>query len=79
MFFFHFFCRCRSRGEQLDSIGIQAAMEINRNHHRNPSNTTHLVNGNGSVEQWTKLSENGHDQVRIKCKFNEFTIFDSNN
>lgn len=57
------------RGEHMDSIGIQShAMEMNGSaRHRSPlpppPNT--LINGNGTVEQWTKLNEptNGQDQV----------------
>lgn len=36
-----------------------------------PPTTAHLVNGNGTVEQWSKLADtaNGHDQVS-SMKFN---------
>lgn len=34
-----------------------------------PPTTVHLVNGNGTVEQWSKLADhtNGQDQVFINC------------
>lgn len=66
-----------SRGEQLDSIGIQShVMDMNGSGRQRtplppPPTTAHLVNGNGTVEQWSKLADtaNGHDQVS-SLKFN---------
>lgn len=60
-----------SRGEHLDGIGIQShVMDMNGSaRHRSPlpppPTATHLVNGNGTVEQWSKLTNqtNGQDQV----------------
>ncbi|XP_031617413.1 protein sickie isoform X7 [Contarinia nasturtii] len=62
-----------SRGEHLDSIGIQShVMEMNGSaRHRSPlpppPNTVHLINGNGTVEQWTKLADttNGQDPTNL--------------
>lgn len=54
------------------------AMEMNgSSRHRSPlpppPSTVHLVNGNGTVEQWSKLADqtNGQDQV----SFIEFILF----
>lgn len=71
-----------SRGEHLDGIGIQTnVMDMNGStRHRSPlpppPTTVHLVNGNGTVEQWSKLADqtNGQDQVKIKKIRNLFEI-----
>lgn len=57
-----------SRGEHLDSIGIQShVMEMNGSaRHRSPlpppPSTVHLINGNGTVEQWSKLADSTNVQ-----------------
>lgn len=44
-----------------------------------PPNTVHLVNGNGTVEQWSKLADhtNGQDQVSFFAIFYDFLILKS--
>lgn len=74
IFFFFDFRFRSSRGEHLDSIGIQTnVMDMNGStRHRSPlpppPTTVHLINGNGTVEQWSKLADqtNGQDQVKEK-------------
>lgn len=68
----------------MESVGIQSnAMEMNGSaRHRSPlpppPNASHLVNGNGAVEQWTKLTDhtNGHDQVtNCRIAFSLYHVF----
>lgn len=73
MMFFSFAIRRfrGSRGEHLDGIGMQShVMDMNGSGRQRtplppPPTTAHLVNGNGTVEQWSKLTDstNGQDQV----------------
>lgn len=72
-----------SRAEHLDSIGMQSnVMDMNGcSRHRSPlpppPTTVHLVNGNGTIEQWSKLADqtNGQDQVLMDFIHFHLSVF----
>lgn len=75
--------RCRSsRGEHMDSVGLQThVMDLHsRNRHRSPlpppaNGAAHLSNGNGTIEQWPKLADQSNGREVRKILLHFFFVF----
>lgn len=64
-----------SRGEHLDSVGIEShVMDINSANRQLRNPLPPPSNGNGCVDQWSQLAnqQNGHD---VRFHFIHFIVF----